>query len=225
MQTPCADSNVARRTLLVIADVARPPRLSADRDRLREPRLAQRPRPANPPIGQESSTGRPSRVEDASPFADLARGLTRPIRRFFAGILGPAAESQAKHLPYSAACLTDHHGTALTTVSNDEIVGRLIVAHRSVMPPFTEDAEQSWLVDDFYVRSPGLWDSVGGHLLRSLGRIATANADCERLIAVTLGATYLNAQCYVAKDFNWPLVGGSALLSDRPVCPPVSTFA
>jgi hypothetical protein len=81
-------------------------------------------------------------------------------------------------------CLADDRYTAMTAVSNGEIVGGVVAAHRSAMPPFTEDAERSWLLDDFYVRSPDLWDSVGVHLLRSVVRTAT-DTDCERLIAVT----------------------------------------
>ena len=80
--------------------------------------------------------------------------------------------------------MADGHHSAFVAESAEVVVGAAIANHRVRVPPFAQDREASWLVDDFYVAAPEWWRTAGGALLDSVAHAARSSRQ-NRLIVVS----------------------------------------
>lgn len=149
-----------------------------------------------------SVTIRAGRPEDTDRLADFAESRRAQYEAYSPVFWRPAADARAKHQPFLAACLGDDQYTSRTAVSTDrEVLGGAIANHRITMPPFADDPERSWFIDDFYVASPEYWDIIGRGLLESLAEAAHI-AEQERLIVVTAQRDIFKRTALIRQGFE-----------------------
>lgn len=110
----------------------------------------------------------PARPEDAHDAALLADEKRREYERYSPVFWKPATDALNRHQPWLARCLADDGYTSFAARRSDSLVGIALAAHTVGPPPFRADPEASWLVDDFFVESPGLWEPVGAELLGAI---------------------------------------------------------
>lgn len=129
-------------------------------------------------------TVRPARADDAGAIADFADARRRIYQAYSPVFWRPAADARMHHTPFLADCLADGHHTAFAAESRGVVVGAAIADHRVRVPPFAQDRDASWLVDDFYVAAADWWWTAGGALLESVAHAARSSRQ-DRLIVVS----------------------------------------
>jgi GNAT superfamily N-acetyltransferase len=104
-------------------------------------------------------------AHEAALLADAKRG---EYERYSPVFWKPAENALERHEPWLAKCLDDDTFTSFAARSGSTLVGLAMAAHSVFPPPFRSDPEPSWLVDDFYVRSPDDWSGIGVELVEAV---------------------------------------------------------
>jgi GNAT superfamily N-acetyltransferase len=116
-----------------------------------------------------SATIEVARPEDAHEAALLADAKRVEYEGYSPVFWKPAENALERHEPWLAKCLeNDDTFTSFAARSGSTLVGIAMAAHSVFPPPFRSDPEPSWLVDDFFVRSPDDWPGVGIELLEAV---------------------------------------------------------
>jgi GNAT superfamily N-acetyltransferase len=111
----------------------------------------------------------PARPADAAQAARLAAVKREEYERYSPVFWRVAENALAIHEPFLARCIEDTATFASFAYrDDDELRGIAIAARKASPPPFRDDPEPTWLVDDFFVASNELWPMVGTALVRAV---------------------------------------------------------
>jgi hypothetical protein len=126
-----------------------------------------------------------ARPADAAEAARLAAAKREEYERYSPVFWRVAEGALAIHEPFLASCIEDTATFASFACRvGDELRGIAIAARNVSPPPFRDDPEVSWLVDDFFVGSSDLWPTIGTALLRAV-EDAARNGGGERVIVLS----------------------------------------
>jgi hypothetical protein len=110
---------------------------------------------------------------DAAQAARLAAVKREEYERYSPVFWRVAENALAIHEPFLASCIEDTATFASFAHRDDEeLRGIAIAARKAFPPPFRDDPEPTWLVDDLFVASNKLWPTVGIPLLRAVEEAA-----------------------------------------------------
>jgi hypothetical protein len=124
-------------------------------------------------------------TDDATAAANLAVAKRAEYERFSPVFWRVAANARELHEPFLAFCIADPGFTSLAVRHADgPLAGIAIASHRVGPPPFNDDSEPSWLVDDFFVRSADEWPTVGAALLRGI-EAAAVESGATRVVVLS----------------------------------------
>jgi GNAT superfamily N-acetyltransferase len=141
-----------------------------------------------------------ARADDAPQAADLAAAKRAEYERYSPVFWRVADGARERHEPFLAQCIESGAFTSFAARDGDELRGIVIASHRAFPPPFRDDPEPTWLVDDFFVRSPASWPTVGAALLARVEDAAAAGG-AERVVVVAARrdepkTSFLRARAY-----------------------------
>ncbi len=125
---------------------------------------------------------RPADADFAANFAEIKRAEYAGFSPIF---WRPAADARAKHLPFLSHCLQSDDYAAFTAVTEDtgDTLGVILANRHGAPPPFRDDPEPTWFVDDFYLAPTERWESAGVALLDAVTEAARAGG-ASRIVVV-----------------------------------------
>lgn len=125
---------------------------------------------------------RAARPGDADIAADFAETRRAEYERYSPIFWRRAADARERHAPFLRSCLESADYAAFAAVRGAAVVG-VILAHRhGAPPPFRDDPEPMWFVDDFYLAPTERWESAGVALLGAVTEAARAGGASRILV-------------------------------------------
>jgi hypothetical protein len=125
-----------------------------------------------------------ARASDAAQAAQLAAAKREEYEQYSPVFWRVAEGALAIHEPFLAHCIEDTAAFASFACREGENLRGIAIAARKVFPPpFRSDPEPSWLVDDFFVSSGGLWPTVGAALVSAV-EVAATEGGADRVIVL-----------------------------------------
>jgi hypothetical protein len=113
-------------------------------------------------------------AEDASKASALAAAKRTEYAGYSPVFWRVAEDAREIHEPFLAKCIADQKlFTSLAARLDEGLAGIAITAHKVFPPPFSNDPTPSWLTDDFFVSSPGLWMRRNGMQRRAVRSVSS----------------------------------------------------
>jgi GNAT superfamily N-acetyltransferase len=124
---------------------------------------------------------RPATLADLEQMLDLADAKRRQYERYQPRFHRPSRGAKEIHRPYVQSLLDEENTIVLVDEAGGVIEG-FIVAQTGSAPPVYDPGGSATTVDDFVVRSPGLWATVGRALLDEVRRRAKEQGAVEIIV-------------------------------------------
>jgi GNAT superfamily N-acetyltransferase len=129
----------------------------------------------------EPATIRSARREDAPAMVDLSEQKRFEYEQYQPRFWRKAAGSREKQLPFFERLIESDRVIALVLEGLGGIDG-FVIASLTEAPPVYDPGGSTCLIDDFVVRRPGDWETVGKELLAAADREARKRGAMQTVV-------------------------------------------